>query len=438
MVKDKKMIITVALKRIAAKKSWSLITVLLIALTVTTFNTVVPLVSATSKWVEFYGENIASYILVDSGSKTAYVPIELENVSSSFFNESEINKIKSINGVSNVYRMITSYNYWFLNSTEENKVIPLLHIPHNFSYSKTEGIFIVVDLVGIDFDVLKNSSLPIPFALVEGKYPNNSESLILADEFLKSVGYQVGSNFTLYERQHNNSFKISGFVRTIPLISLTKPFILIDYEQFFRLHEKIYNMKLQKLSTYVFVKLSRPDPQLAEQVENEIYKTFSYRQRLYVFYFKDLLARTASLVNVSLFVYKVAAIVVILLLIGSVVTISFLDLVKNRNEFGLLMTMGWNDKEITSYAFYHLLVLSSLGLIIGTTSTILAGNLIVERIMSSNSNLSVVMLYFPLNIPETFYVFASIVLVVVSTILSSLLLYLYLRRLTPSMLLESD
>ncbi|MGB9896099.1 MAG: FtsX-like permease family protein, partial [Thermoproteota archaeon] len=176
----------------------------------------------------------------------------------------------------------------------------------------------------------------------------------------------------------------------------------------------------------------------AEQVENEIYKTFSYRQRLYVFYFKDLLARTASLVNVSLFVYKVAAIVVILLLIGSVVTISFLDLVKNRNEFGLLMTMGWSDKEITSYAFYHLLVLSSLGLIIGTTSTILAGNLIVERIMSSNSNLSVVMLYFPLNIPETFYVFASIVLVVVSTILSSLLLYLYLRRLTPSMLLESD
>jgi len=119
---------------------------------------------------------------------------------------------------------------------------------------------------------------------------------------------------------------------------------------------------------------------------------------------------------------------------ASIVILRLIEISRNRRDLGLLIALGWKEKDIMKYQLIGSLIIGLLGATIGIAMSYVVGKTIADNLVSES--LKIAYSIYP-KIPDPAYVMNALLLAIGLSLITFLVTYTYQRRTTPLKLLES-
>lgn len=419
----------ILVKRFYTRYKWSLSLMFILIASLFSYNIIAPVSYQISGKIEKYGSLSAGYIIVDS-AVVSPLNIVFENNTiltkyEPYFNVSDINKVMNINGVVKVYKLIRTTANWRPNNEQYIRYIENfdINIP---STNRTQLVYLTI--LGLDLEILKQGNLIFPIEIDEGHYPENNENALLLSKEFKEVGFKVGDYIKLQFIKNNQvinvSFKISGFYIS-PSLPGSLPFdIIMDYDTVITLYSNIYDIDIPEMSSILILEMEKADPKLADKIKTELQKIFENRKLPpIIFYYKSMLKKasdliTASISNYILITYMINGLIVVLpILIG------YIDFHKGRRDIGLLLTLGWEHKEILFGISIYMVIICLASIFLSSIFILILGGPLVQIIIRRPELVVVKGFLSTPKIPEPNIFILSSGLIIASSLITSTLIY---------------
>lgn len=265
---------------------------------------------------------------------------------------------------------------WFLNYAYEDEdsvknILNKTEIEH-VSLSKTldvkkEREDYIINLTGYsDFELN-------PHCLIEGRYPENNNEVLVSNDYLNETGHQIGD--TIYFENTDKEYMITGTMQYMQYHSQEAKF-----------DEVITKIDLIKEpGTKIYVKI--------EPISNELYQeivpsTGSYNSIPSLYFNNEIILKTylAQESKSSITDYVPAMIMIIILLLNLYFMIHtiFISVYEERKTyFGILMSVGADEKQVIKIA----LIEGMLILVISLPLALLCAYHIIDYIFIQSTKL---------------------------------------------------
>ena len=254
----------------------------------------------------------------------------------------------------------------------------------HLGYAKAEGslneykpYFYVLGLSDTGADLL-------PIHLTQGRMPTSPDEIVLPQHFLDNTSqhYQVGDTLTLevgkrmsegFALGQNNPFNLD--TKETLEVTDTRTYTVVGICQRWR---------MENYSAPGYTVFTAADPNLAEDTTCDVYLSMKDMTQAYDFQQAHHLdedngnvlmyAGVSQYGNFYAVIYRLAAIVLVLIIAASVVLIynAFaISVAERTRQFGLLSSLGATKKQMRKMVRFEALVLSAIGVPLGVLSGIL-------------------------------------------------------------------
>jgi len=433
---------------LGARRFWSLLLIVFMAVNIGFYQVVEPLASGVSEQLEAYTEFGAGFI-------TIYVPyfvgcsldnpyhLELNNSSPSYhlteerlkqavedhlesypFDMDDMEAISAIGGVEKVYKLPV-YGCGYPPTAEQiEQEYERSAIPRLEGYTMTT---FGIDLHGIDPEVMHSGLLPF-IDLEEGRYFTSDKPEIVVNTKIRDyLSYGVNSEIPLIFNNGTLSLPIVGVSR-----DYITPWSSDIYLVFLSLDHicELFDVSPEELrSNILLVKLDEANATLSRGVVRELRGMYPDAKIHYAYAQSDYLrdTYTASLASLDALRNTVLAFTGL-----AVVAVRFVDLLRGRRMLGLYTAVGWRERDMVAYFLGQSLGVGVLGTLVGVALAWGFGGYLSGVLIPRSVSYTVKA---PM-IPDVRFIPYALVLAVALSVVSFTAGYLFYRRLTPLQMIE--
>ena len=417
------------------RRAWTLLLILMIGVTIASFEVLSPVADSMSNQLESYTEFATGFVTMWGGATVGvgyfnpfhYSPEDILgdfsfNITKALpFSEEDIANITSMEGVEAVYRAAIMSAAYIPTKEQQEKMFPDIEIPENFTVAWDTG------LVGVEAEAALAGLLP--YANVEkGRFvrPGESDAVVVSTHLEKDYGFTVGDEIPLMIWNESRRFRIVGVYSGLLPTAMDPGFTAVmDLDELFRLldvgpSDGRYNA--------LFIKVG--DPSLAQSIVYALREEYPMAQAHFQFAFAETaLELLSSTVNT----YDLIRNLLLIVSAATIILIRLIDLLRHRRELGLYMGIGWRERDILSYMLWQSAIIGLIGATVGILLTVATGGYLSHALVPERLKYT-----FPIStqVPDpAFLPFAPLIALVLST-LTFTAGYLYIRRLTPLKALE--
>lgn len=408
------------------RRIWTLSLILLIGLSISTYEIVAPLTNSISDQLDSYSRYASGFVIVwGGGSFDISYGLNfssLHSIEQTPFDEGDISDIYEIEGVKAIYRtLITSTNYQL---TEEQQRRLREEFPYHIG--NATNILLDVALIGIELESTRAGLLP--YSNIErGRFLEETDRgmVVVSNLLEKDFGFTIETEVSVPILGVEHSFRVVGIYSGLLPSGLDPGDTMI-----MSLDELLgYLMIPSSESRYNVLLVGIDDPSHAMRIVDVLRANYPGVQAHYEY------ARAQSyleLLNKNLRTSVLIQNTLQIVLAAIIVLVRVVDLSRNRMEFGIYTAVGWRENDLIFFLLCQSVIMSILGSAVGVVLVFSVGKIMLRAF----GPLAVGQTSISYNIPDyQLLLHAPIIAIALSTI-TFLIGYLWFRRLTPLMLLE--
>jgi ABC-type antimicrobial peptide transport system permease subunit len=344
------------------------------------------------------------------------------------FGKNDLLDISNMKGVESVFRIVVLSTSYALTEDQLQKLREKysLGIFPEFSENVT-SIVLGIDLVGVEAYAAQIGSLS--YANIEkGRFlqPEDANAAVIRSLIEEDLGFTVDGQIPLRILNQERNFRIVGVFSGPPsTIMETGYTVAIDLDELFSLlgatpEQERYNVLLVKVK-----ELSD-----AETIISELRKEYPKAQ---VYYRYSLAKTSIDLMSSAASTYSFSRNLLLVTSAVMVVLIRLLDLLRNRQELGLYMAVGWKNGYIVKYMLWNSIIIGLIGTTVGILFSVATGEYFLKILVPKSSEN---MLAIHLTVLDPVLLLQAFLVVLTLSALSFVAGYLYYQRLTIARVLE--
>jgi len=320
-------------------------------------------------------------------------------------NEAIVSEVTQVDGVEAVFRVL---------------VMKFRH--------ELDGESVDLGLVGVETRAAQATILPYA-NIWKGRFidPEEVGCAVVSNDLEKELGLTVGDRMSLSVLGSGLDYEIVGVYGRLlgeqldpgatVVVDLTGLLDALDISG-----EQRYSALLVKVS----------EPEMGRELGKALRSNYS-NEGIEVVFQGTLADYSVNLISTTTAIYRTTNALILLTAAAVIVLIRLIDLVKSRGELGLLTSVGWRERDITTYLLMKSLMLGLMGSVLGLTLAAGFGPYISNALIRRERTFMAEIRVQTLNPVHMAYI---PVLAVILSALGFIGGYLYYRRLTPLKMLE--
>jgi len=391
---------------------WTLLLLIIIGTATSSFEILLSLTDSLTRQQQSYTKYNIGFIIM-YGGKPAIIddtdPFKKSTnavVQNYPFNNTIASKISNKDGIEAVYR------------------VTVVKVPHQLSEEK-----VYLGLVGVETEAAGAAVLPYA-NMWKGRFlsPNNDDCAVISNKLEEESGFTLNDHISLKIHNETETFSIIGvFGGLLPEELDPGKTIVIDLDRFWEImnassREHRYSALLVKVA----------DPELGQNVTRQLREEYG-RKEIYVVYQYTLARYTLELMSTTVSLYRITNILMLVASSAIIMLIRLVDLMKRKNELGLLTAIGWRERDVTMYLLLQSLLLGLIGSALGLMMAVGIGPLISKSLIPTELAFRAEI---KLEVPSPAYLPYGVLVAITLSALAFTWGYLYYRRLTPLKMLE--
>jgi len=430
-----------ALKRIfRSYRAWTFLLILMIGVATASFEVLTPIAGSMSSQLESYTKFATGFVTMWGGSTVGvsyFNPFHPQDFPGHYplnitkalpFNEDNIVKISSMEGVKAVYRVVIMSAAYIPPEEEQErlleerrKMFPNLPISDNLT------LMVDMGLVGVEAEAAQAG--PLPYANIEkGRFlrARETDTVVVSNLIEKNWGFTVGEEIPLIILKEERKLKIVGvYSGLLPTAMDPGDTVVMDLDALFRLldvapSEGRYNALLIGLR----------EPSLAQSIVGALRRGYPQAQ---VHYQYGLAKTSIELLSSTANTYDLTRNLLLVVSATMIVLVRLIDLLRHRRELGLYVAIGWRERDLLKYMLWQSVIIGLMGATVGILFTVAMGGYLSEALIPERLKYTLII---PRQVPDPHLLpFALLIALALST-LTFAAGYLHFRRLTPLKMLE--
>ena len=284
-------------------------------------------------------------------------------------------------------------------------------------------------LVGVEISAAESALLPYA-SMWEGRFLEEGDvgcALINVD-FEVDCGLSVGDELELDLGGEGVSLEVVGIYDALLSEEINpEKSVVVDFDEFW----EILSVP-QGYRRYSGVLVEVADPGMGEAVADELRRRYM-EEGATVLYQYTLAKYTVALLANTVNTYRFTRLLLLTVASASIVLIRVIDLVRQREEIGLMTSVGWRDRHILGFLFWKSLIIGVLGFGVSLVLMYFGGGFFRRMIVPQKVSRMVSISFSDLGAG---FLLQAFILTIALSVLAFLAGYAYYRRLTPLKMLE--
>ena len=284
-------------------------------------------------------------------------------------------------------------------------------------------------LVGVEISAAESALLPYA-SMWEGRFLEEGDvscALINVD-FEVDCGLSVGDELELNLGGEGVSLEVVGIYDALLSEEINpEKSVVVDFDEFW----EILSVP-QGYRRYSGVLVEVADPGMGEVVADELRRRYM-EEGATVLYQYTLAKYTVALLANTVNTYRFTGLLLLTVASASIVLIRVIDLVRQREEIGLMTSVGWRDSHILGFLFWKSLIIGVLGFGVSLVLMYFGGGFFRRMIVPQKVSRMVSISFSDLGAG---FLLQAFILTIALSVLAFLAGYAYYRRLTPLKMLE--